>query len=669
MLKKVQLKYIRYILLLATMSGMIPVVLGQVAGRFANSEAGKIEIKRHASKEMLYIPTQVLGKEILVIGDKTKNRKTRVIRFRQVDSVRVDMEQPFYLMRAMESGPNGLQRNVDISNYPLFFAKFLMESGSNSAYSQLNIESFLLGKDTIFDAKKTVQSHLIVLPEKPMPIYFADPRVGFEQETFIDFDNPKSGLKQSIVSRFRLEPKLEEVSRYKAGEIVDPQQRLVFYLDPSIPVAWIPVFEKAVEAWQQAFEKAGFRQAIVARTLTGHENAPSNSLAGYGVIRLDSTAKEASVEHFTDPRTGEILLAKIVCSASTLQGLIDAYLVQMGLLGACSEKEMSTLQATLIQQEVSKLVGRALGLKANLYASSTMGIKQLSSRSYLAKNSMTPSIMDEIGCNYVLQPGTKWPAAYQIPQIGAYDHWAIEWAYRWQKPETIDQIARYTWVNQTLAKNDQLLYSASENDKGDAKARPGDLSDDPIAAAYLGMKNLNRSAQYIRAYQMDHPTDTLRINKWKKILVDQYSTLLNNACAVVQGEFQDPVSYAATSRIKGYLPKKRKQEALRFITKFVFDSLILDQLVNIETVQSMVLKQLLSPITYSAMQLASYRLPQRDQYTFDQMLTDFLGSNRGQGERFKSLVTQQLESLSKGKDPQLYEIRAIAIEQLQRYKK
>ena len=40
---------------------------------------------------------------------------------------------------------------------------------------------------------------------------------------------------------------------------------IVYYVDPATPAKWVPFVKKGIENWQQAFEAAGFKKAIIAK--------------------------------------------------------------------------------------------------------------------------------------------------------------------------------------------------------------------------------------------------------------------------------------------------------------------------------------------------------------------------------------------------------------------
>ena len=38
----------------------------------------------------------------------------------------------------------------------------------------------------------------------------------------------------------------------------EPVKPIIFYVDPATPTKWVPWVKKGIEAWQPAFEAAGF---------------------------------------------------------------------------------------------------------------------------------------------------------------------------------------------------------------------------------------------------------------------------------------------------------------------------------------------------------------------------------------------------------------------------
>jgi hypothetical protein len=111
-----------------------------------------------------------------------------------------------------------------------------------------------------------LNSSLVILPKVPAQPRYFDPRVGYFTRSYTDFDANPQGVKEvSMITRWKLEPKDEDIEKYKRGELVEPKNPIVYYIDPATPKKWVPYLIKGVNDWQAAFEKAGFKNAIVAK--------------------------------------------------------------------------------------------------------------------------------------------------------------------------------------------------------------------------------------------------------------------------------------------------------------------------------------------------------------------------------------------------------------------
>ena len=85
--------------------------------------------------------------------------------------------------------------------------------------------------------------------------------------------NPYKAERTYLVSRWRLEPKPEDMEKYKRGELVEPVKPIVFYIDRNTPKFLQPYFVEAVNLWQPVFEKIRFKNAIIGK-ISLHDALP-----------------------------------------------------------------------------------------------------------------------------------------------------------------------------------------------------------------------------------------------------------------------------------------------------------------------------------------------------------------------------------------------------------
>ena len=111
-----------------------------------------------------------------------------------------------------------------------------------------------------------LNTSLLLLPATPMKARMHDRRVGYFAVSYADYDaNPQGVDFKGKITRWRLEPRPEDVQRYLNGELVEPAKPIVIYIDPATPRKWVPYLIQGINDWQEAFEAAGFKNAIVAK--------------------------------------------------------------------------------------------------------------------------------------------------------------------------------------------------------------------------------------------------------------------------------------------------------------------------------------------------------------------------------------------------------------------
>src|SRR6185436_7673380 len=156
-----------------------------------------------------------------------------------------------------------------------------------------------------------LNSSMVLLPKVPMQARYFDERVGYVTVGYTDFDANPQGVKSiSLAKRWRLEPKDEDMDKYKRGELVEPKKQIVFYIDPATPKKWIPYLIQGVNDWQGAFEKAGFKNAIMAKMAPTWKEDSTWSLEdarNSAIVYKPSDIANASGPSISDPRSGEIM--------------------------------------------------------------------------------------------------------------------------------------------------------------------------------------------------------------------------------------------------------------------------------------------------------------------------------------------------------------------------
>lgn len=442
--------------------------------------------------------------------------------------------------------------------------------------SKNNHAAALTGKVTL-----GLNVSFVLLPERPMMRRLFDPRVGYFTDDFYLFaDNQQRVESKRFITRWRLEPKdSADCEKMKRGELVEPKKPIVYYIDPATPKQWRPYLIQGVNDWQKAFEKAGFKNAIMAKEWPENDSTMSMEDARYSCIRyLASPIENAYGPHVHDPRSGEILESHICWYHNVMKLLHDWYMIQAGNLDEAAQKMNydTELMGQLIRFVSSHEVGHTLGLRHNFGASSTVPVDSLRSRTFLEKHGHTPSIMDYARFNYVAQPEDGISRTCLFPRINDYDEWAIEWGYRPMLNAHDDMSDHWELEKITAPKlkdNPRLWFGDGETNRtNDARCQTEDLGDDAVKAGEYGIKNLQRMLPELPEWTYEN-TDIYNRNLSSMYdqVISQYVRYCHHVIRNLGGVYCDYHTVDQPGPIYTDEPKSRQLDAFRFVTRHILE--------------------------------------------------------------------------------------------------
>ncbi|HEX2629934.1 MAG TPA: zinc-dependent metalloprotease [Chitinophagaceae bacterium] len=422
-----------------------------------------------------------------------------------------------------------------------------------------------------------LNSSMVLLPKTPMQARYFDPRVGYFAVGYTDFDlNPQGVKPVTLVKRWRLEPKDEDVEKYKRGELVEPKKPIIFYIDPATPKKWIPYLIQGVNDWQGAFEKAGFKNAIVAKTAPTKAEDPEWSLedARYSaIVYKPSDVPNASGPSIADPRSGEIMESHINWYHNVMQLVRDWYFVQTAAVDARARKMVfdDELMGQLIRFVSSHEVGHTLGLRHNYGSSSTVPVENLRNKAWVEANGHTPSIMDYARFNYVAQPEDNISDKGLYPRIGDYDRWAIEWGYRlFDKYKNPEQEKEYLnkWVIEKL--KDKRLWFGTETNPDDPRSQSEQVGDDAMKGSMYGIKNLQRILPNLMTWTKEDNSGYNNLREMYDEVRGQFSRYMNHVAKYVGGIMETPKTVEEAGAVYEVVSEAKQREAVDFINKNLF---------------------------------------------------------------------------------------------------
>ena len=452
------------------------------------------------------------------------------------------------------------------------------------------------------------------LPEQPMAVRAADPRVGFFTDSYTDLSNDlRANPRVHNLKRWRLEKKDPQAA------LSEPVKPITYWMDRNIPQRYRASVQAGILEWNKAFERIGFSGAIVARQ-QADDASFDNMDAGHASVRwfVGADVGFAIGPSHSDPRTGEILDADIGMSdvfgrssrrlarddlaapfdpqqASTWKAGVDAlghgaagdtcnYAAEgasemafaLDLLEARGELEPDSPETeafvqAYIKNVVTHEVGHTLGLRHNFKASTSVTREQLKDKAFASTRGISGSVMDYNAFNLALAGEPK--GETNMSTLGSYDYWAIEYGYKPLDPSG-DIAALRGIAERSLA--DRSLVFADDGDVAGEALDPlvnvFDLGDDPLAYAQRRLalsKELWVRVQQRRPQLGDDPERARR-----SVLAGfrQVGALPAIAAKYVGGmhtERAQPGSGKATFRP---VEPAQQRQALRFLTDELFST-------------------------------------------------------------------------------------------------
>lgn len=441
------------------------------------------------------------------------------------------------------------------------------------------------------------------LPAQPMATRRADPRVGYFTETYADLSNDlNADPRVRLIRRWRLEKKDPQAA------LSEPVKPITYWLDASIPVRYRASIRAGVLEWNKAFERIGFKDAIVVRQQ--QDAADFNGMdSQHASIRWFAGAdlNFATALNHDDPRTGEILDADVGMSdffsrrgrremrddfpraspsfarhadeschhATEAAGALD---FALGLLEARGEIDRDGPEAEAFVQSVVKLiitheVGHALGLRHNFKASSTVSLAALKDKAWVQANGTGGSVMDYYAYNLPLEGERK--SELNMVTLGAYDYWAIEYGYKpltaGQEEAELEAIAQRSGTDPRLAFGDDVDAGGFDDVVGlDPLVNRRDMGDDPLAW-YRRRLQLTRELWHRAEQRQPQPgDDPERARRSVLAGLRELAPIPELAAKYIGGLYTSRAMPGSGKPVYVPVDSAKQRDALHFLTREIF---------------------------------------------------------------------------------------------------
>lgn len=432
------------------------------------------------------------------------------------------------------------------------------------------------GDKSITDARYVrvkMQHSFIEMPQNDYKPRFDDPRVGFFTQQMDDMTSTKAAPYHDLINRWNL------VKKDPSAALSEPVEPIVWWVENTTPVELRQIILNAGAKWNEAFEKAGFKNAVVMKMMPDTATWDPADIR-YNVIRwVSSDLGYAIGPSFVNPRTGEILGSDITIDYGFLSGInteedmynpksFTLYSNQHAIATSDNQKrfmycdmakgmqmqyaagnviaegfdaapdELATLKEQFFTELVLHEMGHTMGLNHNMKASQMLSPDELSDKNITRQWGVTGSVMDYSTVNASLDHSKQ--ADYYTTKTGPYDWWAIEYGYSTFSPA--DEKEGLTKI--LNRSNDPKLAFGNDADVSyigsgiDPRVNVWDMSNDMVTYATNRFKLVNETLGKLKD-KYAKPGNTYTDLVWKYNMLTSQRYIARPLAMYVAGIYVD----------------------------------------------------------------------------------------------------------------------------------
>ena len=270
----------------------------------------------------------------------------------------------------------------------------------------------------------TVREHhsFVQLPDSGYEPREADPRVGYFGSEFQDFSRPfNQQLQRLLINRWRL------VKKNPGAAVSEPVKPIVFYLDRAIPEPVRTAAKQGALWWNQAFEQAGFKNALVIEDLPADADPLD---VRYSTIQWTNRSGRGWSGGMVqvDPRTGEIVHGVVQLDSHRMRTVHNYWNVLQPPSANAEPDE--AMFAELDRADPKLTEEEAMTQRLALLTCHEMGHVLGLDHNFVASTYGRGSVMDYFAPRVKIRAdGTADMSDAYMQGVGSYDKFAIEWGY------------------------------------------------------------------------------------------------------------------------------------------------------------------------------------------------------------------------------------------------
>jgi hypothetical protein len=496
---------------------------------------------------------------------------------------------------------------IEIKNYP-------KNTNVKTEYVYVNPAVVNGGGKAVTDGRNVsikVFHTFMKMPNEEYVTRLDDTRVGYFTTETNDMTSTDVVNYRDFIHRWKLIKKDENALRS------DPVAPITWWIENTTPKQFIETIKEGVLAWNEAFEKAGFTNAMVVKVQPDDATWDAGDVR-YNVLRWTSSPNPPFGGYgpsFVNPRTGEILGADIMLeyvhftnrvyydrvfsNASSLSLHIlseeeekvkffknkenhlfcsKGHLMHENTLfgqtvlaaAGASDLEMEGMKKEGMKSLIMHEVGHTLGLNHNMKASQLFTPEQLADATFIKGKALTGSVMDYAGINLTLDRSKQ--GQYYDMAVGPYDIWAIQFGYTPFNTEAEKNEVLLKSTNPALIFGNDADDMRSPGKAIDPRVMIGDLSNDQIRYSVDRIKLVNKMMKDIKARFSHTGESYMQLRQAYYILSGQSATAAEVISRFIGGVYVDRAAPGQEGGTQPFTPVNLKDQkrAMDALESYVF---------------------------------------------------------------------------------------------------
>jgi hypothetical protein len=463
------------------------------------------------------------------------------------------------------------------------------------------------GGNDITDARYVrvrMQHTFIEMPKNDYRPRFDDPRVGYFTQEKDDLTSINPINYRDVINRWNL------VKKDPSASVSEPVEPITWYIENTTPVEYRQTIKEAGEKWNEAFAKAGFKNAVVMKQMPDNADWDPSDIR-YNVIRWVSSANPpygAIGPSFVNPRTGQILGSDITVewfsgsatpiadelfgapapqplvfpgmktdfTACTLAPELKAqYTTGLTTLEAAGapETDIKEMHKQFLYYLILHEMGHTLGLNHNMKASQMLKRSEINNTEITHKKGLMGSVMDYPAINVSVD--RKKQGDYYTTKPGPYDLWAIEYGYT-PVSASGEEAFRKKVLNRSTEPD--LAFGNDADDMRapgkaiDPRVNVNDLSSDAIGYAEDRFMLVNNIIPKLKNKYSKDGRGYAELRARYNTLNGQRNAMISAVSRYVGGVYVDRSFVGQTTTAKPFtpVPLATQKRAIAVLTKNVF---------------------------------------------------------------------------------------------------